>query len=116
MSFSRGSDVGPLTRARLNFMAELLMHIGNRNYSSSLPRGWLACRLAGMDFDEHIIPIDLASTAKNISVVSPNERVPSCVSQRYCCLDQSRDRGISGGIETRCHDVGERPSGPGDGG
>lgn len=57
-------------------MAEFLLHIGNRNYSSWSLRGWLACRLAGIDFDEHIIPLDLADTAKNIAAVSPNERVP----------------------------------------
>ena len=96
-------------------MAEFLLHIGNRNYSSWSLRGWLACRLAGIDFDEHIIPLDLADTAKNIASVSPNQRVPCLFHNDVVVWDSFGDLGISGGIEPRRRDVAERPGGPGDG-
>ena len=57
-------------------MASFILHIGNKNYSSWSFRGWLACRLAGIDFEERLIPLDRPETAAAIAAVSPNKRVP----------------------------------------
>lgn len=57
-------------------MAEFTLHIGDKNYSSWSFRGWLACRLAGVDFEEHLILLDRDDTAAEIAAVSPNRRVP----------------------------------------
>lgn len=53
--------------------------IGNKNYSSWSLRGWLACRLAGIAFDERLIPLDTDETAADIAAVSPNKRVPALI-------------------------------------
>lgn len=57
-------------------MADFILHIGNRNYSSWSLRGWLACKLAGIDFEARVIPLDQDGTAAAIAAVSPNRRVP----------------------------------------
>ena len=57
-------------------MADFVLTIGNKNYSTWSLRGWLACRLAGIDFEERMIPLDEAGTAAAIAAVSPNRRVP----------------------------------------
>ena len=60
-------------------MSAFTLHIGNRNYSSWSFRGWLACRLGGIDFEENLIRLDQPDTAANIAAISPNRRVPCLV-------------------------------------
>ena len=60
-------------------MADFTLYIGNRNYSSWSLRGWLACRLADLEFDAKLIQLDEPDTARNIAAVSPNQRVPCLV-------------------------------------
>ncbi len=60
-------------------MAAFTLYIGNKNYSSWSFRGWLACRLAGIDFEEALICLDQPDTAANIAAISPNQRVPCLV-------------------------------------
>lgn len=58
-------------------MAELTLVIGNRNYSSWSLRAWLAMRVAGLDFDEVVIPLDRPDTASRIREYSAAGRVPA---------------------------------------
>ena len=57
-------------------MHEFKLYIGNKATSSWSLRGWLACKLAGIDFDEITIPLDTPETRASISRVSPSGRVP----------------------------------------
>lgn len=57
-------------------MSNFTLVIGNRNYSSWSLRGWLACRLAGVDFVERLIPLDTPETAAALLSASPAARVP----------------------------------------
>ncbi len=60
-------------------MAEFTLVIGNRNYSSWSLRGWLAAKLAGIEFDEVVIPLDEANTKSEIARYSPSGWVPVLV-------------------------------------
>jgi len=57
-------------------MAEFTLVIGNRNYSSWSLRGWLMAKLAGIDFEEILIPLDRPETNAAIARHSPAGRVP----------------------------------------
>ncbi|HJS33757.1 MAG TPA: glutathione S-transferase family protein [Alphaproteobacteria bacterium] len=57
-------------------MREFTLYIGNKATSSWSLRGWLACKLAGIDFDEVTIPLDMPETRESILRVSPSGRVP----------------------------------------
>ncbi len=57
-------------------MAEFTVVIGNRNYSSWSLRGWLMARIAGIEFEEIVIPLDLPETQAAIRKHSPSGRVP----------------------------------------
>jgi glutathione S-transferase len=50
--------------------------IGNKNYSSWSLRAWLLLREAGIEFDEHRVALDVASTAADIAGFSPAGKVP----------------------------------------
>jgi glutathione S-transferase len=56
-------------------MADFTLYIGNKAYSSWSLRGWLACRLAGIAFDEVVIPLAGGTTAA-IARHSPSGKVP----------------------------------------
>lgn len=57
-------------------MSAMKLVIGNRNYSSWSLRAWLVMRVAGVDFEEIVIPLDLPDTAAQIAEYSPAGRVP----------------------------------------
>jgi glutathione S-transferase len=57
-------------------MAEFTVVIGNKNYSSWSLRGWLMARIAGIEFEEILIPLDLPETQAAIRKHSPSGRVP----------------------------------------
>jgi glutathione S-transferase len=57
-------------------MAEFTLVIGNKNYSSWSLRGWLMARIAGIEFEEIVIPLNLPETAAAIRKHSPSGRVP----------------------------------------
>ena len=57
-------------------MAELLLVIGNRNYSSWSLRAWLALKSTGLDFDEEMVALDLDDTRARLQSYSPAGRVP----------------------------------------
>ena len=57
-------------------MAEFTLVIGNKNYSSWSLRGWLMARIAGIEFEEIVVPLDLPETQASIRKHSPSGRVP----------------------------------------
>jgi glutathione S-transferase len=57
-------------------MADFTLVTGNKNYSSWSLRGWLVARIAGIAFDEIVVPLDLPETQASIRKHSPSGRVP----------------------------------------
>jgi len=57
-------------------MADFTLVIGNKNYSSWSLRGWLMARIAGIEFEEIVVPLDLPETQATIRKHSPSGRVP----------------------------------------
>ena len=57
-------------------MADWTVVIGNKNYSSWSLRGWLMARIAGIEFEEILVPLDLPETAASIKKHSPSGKVP----------------------------------------
>jgi glutathione S-transferase len=57
-------------------MSELLLTIGNKNYSSWSLRPWLLLKHVGLRFDERLIPLDTPEFARDIATISPARRVP----------------------------------------
>jgi glutathione S-transferase len=58
-------------------MAEATLKISSKNYSSWCLRGWLMCRMAGLDVAEEAAPIDDPSTRAELLLLSPSFLVPS---------------------------------------
>jgi glutathione S-transferase len=50
--------------------------ISSKNYSSWALRGWLLCRMAGLEFDEKVMPSDDPSTRAELLLMSPSFLVP----------------------------------------
>lgn len=57
-------------------MADFTVVIGNKNCSSWSLRGWLMAKIAGIDFEEIVIPLDRPDTQAAIRKHSPSGRVP----------------------------------------
>jgi glutathione S-transferase len=57
-------------------MADFTVVIGNKNYSSWSLRGWLMAKIAGIEFEEVVVPLDLPETQPTIRKYSPSGRVP----------------------------------------
>jgi glutathione S-transferase len=57
-------------------MAKATLTISSKNYSSWSLRGWLLCRMAGLDFEEITVPIDDPSTRAELLLLSPSFLVP----------------------------------------
>ncbi len=57
-------------------MAEGVLYIGNRRYSSWSLRGWLAVKLAGLDVDVEVLRFIRPGPTASIAQVSPNGLVP----------------------------------------
>jgi len=51
--------------------------IASKNYGSWSLRGWLLCKLAGLDFDEQTVSADDPSTRAELLLLSPSFLVPS---------------------------------------
>jgi len=58
-------------------MAEASLTISSKNYSSWSLRGWLLCRMAGLDFDERLVSLDDPSARAELLLLSPSFLVPS---------------------------------------
>src|SRR5207237_1161486 len=59
-----------------NPMAAARLTISSRNYSSWSLRGWLLCRLAGLDFEEDVVPLDEPTARAELLLLSPSVLVP----------------------------------------
>jgi glutathione S-transferase len=57
-------------------MAKSLLTISSRNYSSWSLRGWLLCKLAGLDFETVSLPLDDASARAELLLLSPSFLTP----------------------------------------
>ncbi len=60
-------------------MSDYRLILGNKAYSSWSLRGWLIARLAGIDFDEEVIPLRQPETHAEILRHSPAGKVPVLV-------------------------------------
>ncbi|WP_108258827.1 glutathione S-transferase family protein [Mangrovicoccus ximenensis] len=57
-------------------MAQATLTISSKNYSSWSLRGWLLCKLAGLDFEEKPVSMDDPDTRQELLLLSPTVRVP----------------------------------------
>src|SRR5664279_5062727 len=57
-------------------MAKAALTIASKNYGSWSLRGWLLCKLAGLDFDEQPVGSDDPSTRAELLLLSPSFLVP----------------------------------------
>jgi glutathione S-transferase len=57
-------------------MGQATLSISSKNYSSWSLRGWLLCRMAGLDFKEVVISSDDPSTRAELLLLSPSFLVP----------------------------------------
>lgn len=57
-------------------MPKAVLTISSRNYSSWSLRGWLLCRMAGLDFDEKVLGADHESSRAELLHLSPSFLVP----------------------------------------
>lgn len=56
--------------------ANATLSISSKNYSSWSLRGWLLCKMAGLDFEEVLLPSDDPSTRAELLLLSPSFLVP----------------------------------------
>jgi glutathione S-transferase len=57
-------------------MAQTTLTITSKNYSSWSLRGWLLCRMAGLEFIEQPVDVDDPDTRQELLLLSPSVRVP----------------------------------------
>ena len=57
-------------------MPHPILTISSRNYSSWSLRGWLLCKLAGLDIIEETVPIDAPGQRAELLLLSPSVLVP----------------------------------------
>jgi glutathione S-transferase len=57
-------------------MPEAVLTISSKNYSSWSLRGWLLCKMAGLDFEERAMPIGDAAVRAELLLLSPSFLVP----------------------------------------
>jgi glutathione S-transferase len=57
-------------------MDELLLTIGNKNYSSWSLRPWILMKNLGLEFTERILPLDTPEFTRDVVAASPTRRVP----------------------------------------
>jgi glutathione S-transferase len=57
--------------------AQYTLYLGSKNFSSWSLRPWLAMKMAGLAFDEEVIPLYTPETKARISALSPTGKVPA---------------------------------------
>ncbi|HEU0221007.1 MAG TPA: glutathione S-transferase family protein [Paracoccaceae bacterium] len=60
-------------------MARATLTISSKNYSSWSLRGWLLCRMAGLDFDEQRVDLDDPEARQELLLLTPSVLVPRLV-------------------------------------
>lgn len=58
-------------------MAKAVLTISSKNYGAWALRGWLMCKLARLEFTEHVIPPDDPAMKAEMLLLSASMRVPS---------------------------------------
>jgi len=58
-------------------MAKAVLTISSKNYSSWSLRGWLLCKMAGLDFEEKRVPLDDPDTRAELLLLSPSFLTPA---------------------------------------
>lgn len=57
-------------------MSDLVLYIGNKNYSSWSFRPWIALEAAGVPFTDRVIPFDFSGGNPEFRKISPTGKVP----------------------------------------
>src|SRR5712692_4868207 len=57
-------------------MTETILTISSKNYSSWSLRGWLLCRMAGLEFVEEVVSVDDPANRAELLLLSPSILVP----------------------------------------
>jgi glutathione S-transferase len=57
-------------------MRDAVLTISSKNYSSWCLRGWLLCKMAGLEFVEEIVPVDDPASRAELLLLSPSILVP----------------------------------------
>jgi glutathione S-transferase len=60
-------------------VAESILTISSKNYSSWSLRGWLLCKMAGLEFVEQAVPVDDPSNRAELLLLSPSILVPCLI-------------------------------------
>ncbi len=60
-------------------MSKATLTIASKNYGSWSLRGWLLCKMAGLDFEEQAVSTDDPSTRAELLLLSPSFLVPCLV-------------------------------------
>jgi len=60
-------------------MADATLTINSRNYGAWSLRGWLLCKMSGLDFDEHVLDNDDPDTRAELLLLSSSFLVPKLV-------------------------------------
>ena len=60
-------------------MAEAILTINSRNYGAWSLRGWLLCKMSGLEFDEHVLDNDDPDTRAELLLLSSSFLVPRLV-------------------------------------
>jgi glutathione S-transferase len=60
-------------------MSKAILTIASKNYGSWSLRGWLLCKMAGLDFDEQHVGTDDPSTRAELLLLSPSFLVPCLI-------------------------------------
>jgi glutathione S-transferase len=75
---AKNASIATLSGTSLSIQpgARATLTINSRNYGAWSLRGWLLCRLAGLDIDEEMISSDDPSTRAELLLLSPSFLVP----------------------------------------
>jgi glutathione S-transferase len=57
-------------------MANAVLTVSSKNYSSWSLRGWLLCKMAGLDFTEEVVPANDPANRAELLLLSPSILVP----------------------------------------
>lgn len=83
-----------------------ILTLSSKNYSSWSMRGWLLCKLAGLDVEEQMVPVD-ADTRAELLLLSPSVRVPRLTDGEVSVWDTLA---IGGYLNERFPDAGMYPA------
>ena len=75
-------------------MTSTTLTISSKTYSSWSLRGWLLCKMAGLEFEERVLSADDPSTRAELLLLSPSFLVP-CLEHDGDGLGYAGDRRVS---------------------